>query len=88
MILLYSFFILSILAFVITAYDKRLAIKNKRRISEQTLLALTFIGGTIGTGLAMLICKHKTSKTSFLWKYFLLAVIQIIILYFYVIKFK
>ncbi|MFQ3174633.1 MAG: uncharacterized membrane protein YsdA (DUF1294 family), partial [Flavobacterium sp.] len=38
-ILFYFFIILNGLAFLVTAYDKLLAIKNKRRISEKTLLS-------------------------------------------------
>ena len=66
MTLLYSFLILNLLAFIITAYDKRLAIAHKKRISEETLLTFVAFGGTIGSGLAMLFFRHKTAKMSFL----------------------
>lgn len=88
MVLLYCFLILNFLSFVVTGYDKRLAIKNKKRISEKTLLSFAFIGGTIGSGLAMLVFRHKTSKMSFLWKFFLIGILQVFIAYFYVIKSK
>ncbi|MFV5701388.1 DUF1294 domain-containing protein [Flavobacterium sp. XS2P12] len=87
-ILFYFFIILNCLTFLVTAYDKLLAIKNKRRISERNLLLTTVIGGTIGSGLAMLVFRHKTSKMSFLWKFFLIGILQVFIVYFYVIKSK
>ena len=78
-LLLYSFFALNILAFLITAYDKRLAIAHKKRISEETLLTFAAIGGTIGSALAMYIFKHKTSKKYYLFKFYRIVFIQIII---------
>nr|WP_314835583.1 DUF1294 domain-containing protein [uncultured Flavobacterium sp.] len=80
-IIFYYFFILSFLAFAITGYDKLLAIKSKRRISEKTLLTFVFMGGTIGSGLAMLVFKHKTSKESYLLKFWGIIVIQILMVF-------
>lgn len=86
---LFWYFPLSnLIAFSIIGIDKRLAIQQKRRVSERSLLLTSAIGGTIGSGLAMLFFRHKTAKRSFLWKYFLIAILQIIIVYFYVIKSK
>ncbi|TRX01716.1 DUF1294 domain-containing protein [Flavobacterium gawalongense] len=79
MTLLYSFLILNILTFIITAYDKRLAIANKKRISEETLLTFAAIGGTIGSALAMYIFNHKTSKKYYLFKFYKIVIIQILI---------
>ncbi|GEC70717.1 Uncharacterized membrane protein YsdA, DUF1294 family [Flavobacterium flevense] len=80
-ILFYYFLILNILAFVEVAYDKHLAKTQKQRISERTLLAFVLFGGTFGSGLAMLIFKHKTSKISYLWKFWSILFIQIAVLY-------
>lgn len=62
-------------------YDKFLAKNQKRRISELTLLSFVFLGGTIGSGIAMLLFRHKTEKKSYLWKFWLLATIQIGLLF-------
>lgn len=78
-LLLYLFIALNCIAFIITGYDKRLAIKNKRRISEKTLLTFVAIGGTVGSSLAMLIFRHKTSKRSYLLKFFLIVGLQVFI---------
>ncbi|MFE3848378.1 DUF1294 domain-containing protein [Flavobacterium sp. LB3P45] len=79
MTLLYSFLTLNILAFIITAYDKRLAIVQKKRISEETLLTFTAVGGTIGSALAMYIFRHKISKKYYLFKFYRIVFIQILI---------
>ncbi len=79
--LFYLFLILNTVAFLITGYDKRLAIRQKRRIPEKTLLAFVFIGGTIGSGLAMLLFRHKIAKASYLFKFIGILIIQIITLF-------
>ncbi|MFV8464284.1 DUF1294 domain-containing protein [Flavobacterium sp. LB1P62] len=79
MTLLYPFLTLNILAFIITAYDKRLAISHKKRISEETLLIFAAVGGTIGSALAMYIFRHKTSKKYYLFKFYRIVFIQILI---------
>lgn len=78
MILLYSFLAINLIAFVLIVYDKQLAIKNKNRISEKTLLTWVAIGGTIGSSLAMSIFRHKTAKTSYLLKFFGIVSLQIL----------
>jgi uncharacterized membrane protein YsdA (DUF1294 family) len=80
-ILFYYFLILNGIAFMLMAYDKHLAKSQKQRISERTLLSFVFFGGTIGSGLAMLIFRHKTAKTSYLLKLFGIILIQILIVY-------
>lgn len=86
--LFWYFPLINLVAFSIIGIDKRLAINQKRRISELNLLLTSVIGGTIGSGLAMLVFRHKTSKMSFLWKFFLIGILQVFLVYFYVIKSK
>ena len=88
MILLYTFLVVNLIAFVLMGYDKKLAQNNKRRISEKTLLAFVLIGGTIGSGLGMLFFRHKTSKTSYLLKFWFIIILQILIGWFYFNKLK
>ncbi|MDR6845032.1 DUF1294 domain-containing protein [Flavobacterium granuli] len=78
MILLYSFLAINLIAFVLIGYDKQLAIKNKNRISEKTLLVWVALGGTIGSSLAMSVFRHKTAKTSYLLKFFGIIFVQIL----------
>ncbi|MBE8724863.1 DUF1294 domain-containing protein [Flavobacterium hungaricum] len=81
-VLLLYFLIINVLEFIIAGYDKFLARKQKRRIPENTLFFLAFIGGTIGLLLAMLFFRHKTAKTSFIVKFTGIILIQIVIIYF------
>lgn len=85
-ILFYCFLILNGFAFILTAYDKRLSIKNSRRISEKMLLGFALFGGTVGSGLAMLIFRHKTSKKSYFLKFWIIVVLQLLISWFYLNK--
>ena len=80
-ILFYCFLIINGFTLVITGYDKYLAKAQKRRISEKTLLSFVAFGGVFGAGIAMLFFRHKTSKSSFLWKYFGIVLLQIALLY-------
>ncbi|MCX8533952.1 DUF1294 domain-containing protein [Chryseobacterium luquanense] len=77
--MLYLLLIINLLTFIIFTLDKWKATQHKRRISEFSLLTLTFIGGTVGAVLAMLIFRHKVSKKSFLLKLCGIIIIQIII---------
>jgi uncharacterized membrane protein YsdA (DUF1294 family) len=80
-ILFYFFIIMNCLTFLVTAYDKKLAIKNKRRISEKTFLSFVIFGGTIGAAFAMLIFRHKTSKKVYLIKFMGIVLFQILLLF-------
>ncbi|MDI5898073.1 DUF1294 domain-containing protein [Flavobacterium yafengii] len=86
--LFWYFPLINLVAFSTTGLDKWLAVKQKWRISERNLLFTSILGGTIGSGLAMLFFKHKTSKKTFLLKFFLIGILQFFIVYFYVIKSK
>lgn len=89
-ILFYSFLLLNGFAFMIIAYDKHLAKARKLRIPERTLLGFVLFGGTIGSGLAMLIFRHKTSKATYLWRFWGIVFIQVLIaiLWFYFVYSK
>lgn len=79
-ILLLLFLLVNVIAFTTIGYDKRLAVKNKRRISEKALLLWVVIGGTIGSLLGMLLFRHKISKGSYLLKFFLIVVLQVFLI--------
>lgn len=83
MLLLYIFLVLNLFAFALMGYDKKQAKNKKTRISEKTLLTFVFFGGTIGSGLGMLIFRHKTAKRSYLVKFWLIVIVQILMVWFY-----
>lgn len=74
--------IITCFSFFVFALDKYKAIHHKRRISENALLLFSFCGGSLGAILAMIICRHKISKGSFILKFILVLVIQIIVAFF------
>lgn len=55
----------NIITLLIYGLDKFFAIKNLRRISELTLVIVSFLGGGIGSLLGMLLFRHKTQKLKF-----------------------
>lgn len=72
----------NICAFLLMGYDKKLAQTRQRRISEKALLTSALLGGSIGSGIGMLYFRHKTSKNSYLFKFWSIVIIQIIVLFF------
>lgn len=66
--------------FIVYGIDKRLAIKGKSRISELSLLILTFLFGIIGSFLAMIIFRHKTIKGSFRAKFAVVSIARVLVL--------
>ena len=78
--LIYFYFLMvSLICFVLIGYDKNAARNRKRRIPESTLLAWSYIGGSVGAGIGMWVFKHKTSKRSFLWKLYGVILFQLLI---------
>ncbi len=57
--------IINIIAFILYYADKRKAEQSKRRIPERSLLFYSFLGGSIGSYLGMLVWHHKTHKPKF-----------------------
>jgi uncharacterized membrane protein YsdA (DUF1294 family) len=54
-------------------FDKRAAIRRRRRVPEKTLLTMAFAGGWPGAVLAHYVLRHKTSKPGFLIRLWLAA---------------
>lgn len=77
---------ISMVSFLLYAYDKALALKthkNISRVSENKLLLSTLIGGTIGSALSMLLFRHKIKKMTFIIKFLLILIVQIILIILY-----
>ncbi|SDL88316.1 Uncharacterized membrane protein YsdA, DUF1294 family [Chryseobacterium taihuense] len=75
--MIYYVSVISLISFGLFGLDKMKAVKRRRRISENTLLAATLLGGTIGTLLGMIVFRHKISKKSFLFKTVFVMAVQI-----------
>lgn len=65
-------------AFAAFGIDKSLAENGKRRISEANLLALAFIGGTVGAYAGRSLFRHKTRKQPFNRDLAGIAVLQVL----------
>lgn len=70
--------LINLITFLIWGIDKWKARKGKWRISEKTLLILSLCGGRVGAILAIEVFKHKTIKSNFLWKFYLIGIFWII----------
>ncbi|MDD5018294.1 MAG: DUF1294 domain-containing protein [Eubacteriales bacterium] len=57
---------LNIAGFIICIYDKRAAVKSRRRISERALFSVALLGGSLGLYTAMLAARHKTRQRRFM----------------------
>ncbi|WP_119788731.1 MULTISPECIES: DUF1294 domain-containing protein [Flavobacterium] len=79
-VLLLYFLFINILVFIFAGYDKSQARKNNRRIPEKTLFLMALTGGSPGLLTAMLLFRHKTSKTSFIVKFAVILAIQVAII--------
>ena len=69
--------IISVITYFLYALDKKRAIKEKRRISEKTLLLFSFFLGATGGIIAMYTKRHKTKHWYFVVINFLSLVIHI-----------
>ena len=78
----------TLVTFLAYGYDKAIAGSRQVRIPEGVLLALALAGGTLGALAGMQVFRHKTRKTSFRLRFWLIAAAQValIVLYFVVIR--
>ena len=75
-----TFVILNVVSFLMYGYDKFLAVRGKSRVSERALIICSLLGGWLGALLAMKIVRHKTSKLSFLIKFWVSVFFNILLL--------
>ena len=71
---------INVVTFALYAYDKYCAQHGKWRVRESTLLFWAAIGGALGAGVAMEICRHKTLHLKFKFGVPLLLFVQIILI--------
>ena len=67
-------------AFLAYGYDKRIAGGSQTRVPEQTLLVLVIVGGSLGAFAGMHLFHHKTAKTSFQARFWVIVAIQVLLL--------
>ncbi len=63
----FYFALISLIALVITVYDKVISKKaGKRRVPEATLLLISVLGGSVSMYATMLFIRHKTKHKKFM----------------------
>ncbi|MBQ7337543.1 MAG: DUF1294 domain-containing protein [Clostridia bacterium] len=77
MIVYFSVFVavMSLVAFILYAADKKKAKKGAWRIPEATLLGVGFCGGAVGALLAMNMLRHKTKH----WYFWVVNIVGLVL---------
>lgn len=76
-------FSITLVTFFTYGYDKLIAGSARFRMPESALLALAFVGGTVGALGGMALFHHKTSKRSFQAKLLVVLLVQVALLVLY-----
>ena len=71
---------ITLVTFLAYGYDKLVAGSGRARVPEAVLLALTFAGGTLGALLGRSLFRHKTRKTGFRIRFWLVVAVQVALL--------
>lgn len=74
------FVIISVVAVIITCYDKHCAIRDKWRVKERTLLIVSALGGGIAMYVTMQLIRHKTKKLKFMLGIPLIVIAEIFLI--------
>jgi len=82
--LIIYFVSINVFGFFIMLIDKKLAIYNKHRISEKTLLIFAIFGGAAGVWISMYANRHKTLKPKFKFGVPLILLLNIAMYYYLV----
>ncbi len=69
----------NVVAAMFFGYDKLLALNNRKRIPEKVLFGLVLVGGSLGGLVSMTIFRHKVKKTSFQRVFWMIVVVQVVI---------
>lgn len=67
------------ITFCIFAFDKYQGVRKGIRVAENVLFLCSLCGGWIGGLLAMLVLKHKTSKSSFMLTMGVIVLVNLVI---------
>lgn len=78
--------IINILGFLSMYIDKRKAKKHEWRISENTLILIALIGGSVGSLIGMNIFKHKTKHIKFSIGIPLIILLQLVFIMYFELK--
>ena len=71
--------VLNVVVFLVYGHDKRMAVKGRVRVPESWLLGVAVLGGSFGAFLGQQMFRHKTRKLSFMVKFYLIVLLQIVV---------
>ena len=74
---------INIVTLLAYGYDKAIAGSEHTRAPERVLLALALVGGSVGAWVGMTLFHHKTAKASFQRKFWVVVVVQVILVVLY-----
>lgn len=72
-----AYLVMSLVAFIAYALDKRAAVRGEWRTKEATLHTLELLCGWPGAWIAQMLLRHKSVKTSFRIVFFLMVVLNL-----------
>ncbi|WP_147532580.1 DUF1294 domain-containing protein [Bacillus marasmi] len=78
--------IINVIGFFLMGEDKRRARNHEYRISERTLWLTAIVGAALAMTIAMQVFRHKTKHTNFKLGFPLLAIIQVVLIGYFLIK--
>jgi len=81
--LLIYFLLITVITFLLYAYDKSAARKHRWRISENTLHLFALAGGWVGALIAQQFLRHKTVKQPFRFVFWCTVVINVSLITFF-----
>ena len=76
---------ISLIAIIVTVIDKRAAERGKSRISENALLIISAIGGSVAMFVTMIMARHKTKHLKFMVGIPIILILQVLLLVFVVL---
>lgn len=69
--------LINLISVIVTAYDKRCAVKKRWRVKESTLMLLSVLGGSVGMYITMLLINHKTRHLKFMLGIPIILIVQL-----------
>ena len=75
----------NVVAFLAFGFDKAIAGTAAPRVPERVLLLLSLLGGTLGAWAGMKIFRHKTAKASFRGRFWVIVLLQFLLLLVYLV---
>lgn len=71
--------VISLISIFVTIYDKSAAKKHKQRISENTLILLSLLGGSVAMLATMKLIRHKTKHKKFMLGIPAIIILQVVL---------